>query len=89
MKHVKALTRFRRDMKRMRKRGADRKKLENIVDILIAGKLLPASARPHKLSGEWGEHWECHVAHDWLLIFYVTEEVVFLARTGSHADLFE
>jgi addiction module RelE/StbE family toxin len=31
----------------------------------------------------------CHVAPDWLLIYKVTDEEVLLARTGTHADLFD
>ena len=32
---------------------------------------------------------ECHVEPDWLLIYKVTDDEVRLARTGTHADLFE
>jgi mRNA interferase YafQ len=50
---------------------------------------LPFSAHPHKLSGEWEGFWECHIQSDWLLIYAVTETHLHLARTGTHADLFE
>ena len=89
MKRVEVQNRFKRDMRRMRKRGADRRKLEHIVDILMRGEILPVSARPHKLSGEWNGFWECHIESDWLLIYDVTDNAVLLAGTGSHADLFE
>ena len=41
------------------------------------------------LKAEWGGYWECHIAPDWLLIYRTTEQEVLLARTGTHADLFE
>jgi mRNA interferase YafQ len=50
---------------------------------------LPASNRPHRLKGEWKGYSECHVGPDWLLIYKVTDDEVRLARTGTHADLFE
>jgi mRNA interferase YafQ len=48
-----------------------------------------AATRPHPLRGEWKGYWECHVAPDWLLIYKVSEDEVALARTGTHADLFQ
>jgi mRNA interferase YafQ len=45
--------------------------------------------RAHPLKGEWRGYWECHVAPDWLLIYKMTDEEVLLARTGTHADLFD
>jgi hypothetical protein len=50
---------------------------------------LAAACRPPPLKGEWKGYWECHVAPDWLLIYKVTNDEVRLARTGTHADLFE
>ena len=50
---------------------------------------LPASKRAHPLKGAWNGYWECHVEPDWLLIYKVTDDEVRLARTGTHADLFD
>ena len=80
---------FRRDLKRISKRGYDRARLDLIVDALRQGSALPASARAHPLKGEWKGYWECHIAPDWLLIYKVAVEEVALARTGTHADLFK
>ncbi|KKR82049.1 MAG: Toxin-antitoxin system, toxin component, RelE family, partial [Parcubacteria group bacterium GW2011_GWD2_40_9] len=51
-------------------------------------QLLP-SLRPHKLKGEYGGCWECHIESDWLLIWEFYPDRILLIRTGSHADLFE
>jgi mRNA interferase YafQ len=54
-----------------------------------AAKALPPSNRAHPLKGEWKGYWDCHVAPDWVLIYKLTEDELRLARTGTHADLFE
>jgi mRNA interferase YafQ len=88
MREIVQSNRFRRDLKRVRKRGYDLAKLGRIIDMLSASEPLPARCRPHRLSGEYGGLWECHVEPDWLLVYDVTEELVELAATGTHADLF-
>jgi mRNA interferase YafQ len=50
---------------------------------------LPEARRDHPLKGEWKGWRECHIQPDWLLIYRTTETEVLLARTGTHADLFE
>ncbi len=81
-------TAFRKDLKRVKKRGYDREKLEAVIRKLQAAQALPASNRPHPLKGEWKGFWECHVGPDWLLIYAMTDTELHLARTGTHADLF-
>ena len=76
-------------MERMARRGKNLEKLIAIGRLIAAGVALPANAKPHKLSGEYANLWECHIEPDWLLIYNVNNEEVLLARTGSHADLFE
>jgi len=80
--------RFRRDLKRLRKRGCDFAQLATIIDKLAADQPLPARCRPYKLSGAYRGFWECHVEPDWLLIYDLPEGLVALAATGTHADLF-
>jgi len=78
-----------RDLKRIIQRGKDREKLLDIVGLLGADGRVPVQNRPHKLSGKYAGLWECHIESDWLLIYDVTDTEVLLARTGTHADLFE
>jgi mRNA interferase YafQ len=80
---------FQRDLKKAIKRGRDRGRLDTIIDLLRRGTPLPSSARPHKLSGEWRGYWECHIGPDWLLIYKVIGNSLRLARSGTHAELFE
>ncbi|MGD0023228.1 MAG: type II toxin-antitoxin system YafQ family toxin [Xanthobacteraceae bacterium] len=55
----------------------------------FAAAIGAGGGRPHPLKGDWKGYWECHISPDWLLIYKVTDEEVLLARTGTHADLFE
>ncbi|MBQ9430097.1 MAG: type II toxin-antitoxin system YafQ family toxin [Kiritimatiellae bacterium] len=81
---------FKRDYKRVKKRGLDLNKLKEVVAKLANGETLPPANRDHPLSGEWANHRECHIAPDWLLIYQIKDDVLVLTltRTGTHADLF-
>ena len=81
--------RFKRDYKRVMKRGLDGGKLSVILNYLSESKILPARCRPHRLSGNYAGFWECHIEPDWLLIYDLQTNLLELVATGSHADLFE
>ena len=81
-------SRFEKDLKRANKRGKELDKLWTVIDVLLSGQVLPPRFRPHRLSGQWSECWECHVEPDWLLIWGFRDDALVLVRTGSHADLF-
>lgn len=89
MKDLEILGSFKKDLKRVAKRTWDRTKLEVIVTMLRSDEPLPIRARPHRLTGDWDGFWECHIEPDWLLIYDFNATTVQLARTGTHADLFE
>lgn len=89
MKRIRRSNQFKKDYRRMMKRGVSETKFREIVRKLVAGEPLPERCRLHMLSGDWDGFWECHIAPDWLLIYTFDEETVTLLRTGTHADLFE
>ncbi len=80
--------RFRKDFKRMMRRGKLDEQLSQVVEIIASGESLPAKYRDHNLSGEWADRRECHIEPDWLLIYYVNDNDLILERTGTHSDLF-
>ena len=80
---------FNRDVSKMAKWRKCLLKRDTIVIALTNNTPLPARTRPHKLTGNWADHWECHIEPDWLLIYRVSDTELALARTGSRADLFE
>ena len=87
---IKYHTMFKKDFKRIKKRGYDISRLEKIVELLANEVPLPEQFKEHNLSGNYNGFRECHIAPDWLLIYQVNnnELVLVLSRTGSHSDLF-
>jgi len=83
-------TQFRKDLKRLRKRGADMQKLDAVLKTLCAEQPLADRHRDHALVGDYIGFRECHVAPDWLLVYAIDKGKLILtaSRTGSHSDLF-
>ena len=81
---------FKKDYKRIVKRGYDMRLLEKVIELLANQKPLPEKNRDHQLSGDYAGCRECHITPDWLLIYEVADEelILYLTRTGSHSDLF-
>jgi len=80
---------IKKDQVRMTRRGKNVQKLNEAVIFLAEKGILPSRYDAHKLQGEYLGYWECHLESDWLLIYALTPETVFISRTGTHADLFE
>ena len=89
MRTTRYLGSYKRDRKRVRKRGKDLAALETVIHRLACGERLEARFEDHKLGGQWRDYRECHIESDWLLIYQLTDHEIVLARTGTHADLFE
>ena len=83
-------TSFKKDFKRIVKRGYDIRLLENVIKLLANEQTLPAKYRDHSLIGEYADCRECHITPDWLLIYQINDDelILYLTRTGSHSDLF-
>lgn len=82
--------RFKKDFRRCIKRGLDMKLITDAMDILEATGNLPPKYRPHKLSGNRQNQWECHIQPDWLMTWEQNDmhlTLLFL-QTGTHSDLF-
>ncbi len=79
---------FRRDVKLAKKRGKDTDKLRELILLLERGTPLPPRYKDHPLTGNWQHHRECHLEPDWLLIYRVVGDDIYLIRPGSHSDLF-
>ena len=81
---------FKKDYKRIVKRGYDTKLLETVLELLCSQSVLPERYRDHPLKGNYTGYRELHILPDWLLIYKIqeTELTLVLTRTGSHSDLF-
>jgi mRNA interferase YafQ len=86
-------THFRRNRRALIKRGYDMSKLENTIDLLLSGNIMPPEYRDHSLKGNYIDYRECHVdgESDWLLIYKIIKSKLILVftSTGTHSDLFE
>ena len=80
---------FRRDVKRAEKRGRDMEKLKALLLLLIEKKPVPPNYSDHPLKGQWTGFRDLHIEPDWLLLYRIEGEELQLARTGTHADLFD
>jgi mRNA interferase YafQ len=80
---------FRRDVKLARKRGRIMAKLREVILLLEQETALPTRYKDRPLSGEWKAARECHIEPDWLLIYQIDGDGIYLARTGTHSDLFD
>ena len=82
-------TSFKRDLKRIKRRGKDTDKIKAIMSMLIDEEKLEDKYRDHALVGNYLGRRECHIEPDWLLIYKLDNDEIIFERTGSHADLFD
>lgn len=83
-------TQFKKDLKRIQRRGYDIARLEQVLEILIQDQDLPVKYKDHALTGNYTGFRECHITPDWLLIYKKEKNILILtlSRTGTHSDLF-
>ena len=81
-------SRFRRDVKKLEKRGKDMDKLRKVLRLLVEEQPLPEQYRDHALRGDWFGFRDLHIEPDWLLLYRIEGDELQLARSGTHADLF-
>lgn len=81
---------FKRDIKRLQKRGYDARLLDAVVFMLRNGEQLPEKNKDHELSGRMAGLRECHITPGWLLVYEIDNGILTLtlSRTGTHSDLF-
>ena len=88
---IQKTNRFLRDYKRLCKRNYNIEKLRIALELLQANGELPEVYLDHPLKGRYQGFRECHIEPDWLLVYdrNRARQVITLARTGSHSDLFD
>ena len=80
---VRTTKRFDKSVEKMKKRGLPMDDLRHVISLLMQTGTLPAQYRPHKLSGNMKDIWECHIweQHD-------KELLLIMIDTGSHSNIF-
>jgi len=82
-------TQFKKDVKKARKRGKDLDKLKSLLSLLVHQTTLPEAYQDQPLRGNWKGYRDAHIEPGWLLLYRVGSEELQLARTGTHAALFQ
>lgn len=90
MLKIKYHSKFKKDIKTIKKRNYDLSKLQKVIEILAEEKTLSAKYKDHSLTGIYQDFRECHILPDWLLIYRIDKDILtlVLSRTGTHSDLF-
>ena len=90
MYQVKFTTAYKKAYKLMKKRGLDISLLDEVVNLLRQGRQLEERYHDHGLTGDLAGFRECHIKPDWLLIYFIENDILTLTLidTGSHSDLF-
>ena len=80
---------FKKDLRRIQKRGFDINYIMEVAGIIAEGRQLPAMFRDHSLKGSYIGRRECHPGFDWLLIYEIHNDTLILEliRTGTHQDV--
>lgn len=79
---------FKRDSKLMVKRRKNMEILWKVIEKIALQQSLPPKFKDHTLIGNYKGRRECHISPDWLLIYRVEGNTLYLERTGTHSDLF-
>ncbi len=87
---VKFTSRFKKDVKKIKKSPKDILRFRQVVEMLASGIQLPEEFHDHKLIGEYEGARECHIKPDLLLVYKIYDDVLVLQlmRIGSHSELF-
>lgn len=90
MFELKTTSAFRKDLKKLRKRGANLNKLDFVITKLLNSEILEERFKDHALIGNYIGFRECHIEPDFLLIYCIDNNKLILTavRVGSHSDLF-
>ena len=58
-------------------------KLQALIESLQRQEPLPEKHKDHLLKGNWKDYREVHIEPDWLLIYRIEGNELYLARTGE------
>jgi len=93
MFYLEPTTRFKKDLKKIKKSKKDFEAVVKVLKLLEEDSVLaiPNKMRPHRLKGDYKDNWECHIKPDLLIIWLQidTNRIIKLIRLGSHSELFK
>ena len=80
---------FIKNFNKLKLNDTEFQKFINFVSLLSEGETLPKEAKDHQLLGEYAKYREFHIGSDMLVIYKIENETLYLARIGTHAQLFK
>jgi mRNA interferase YafQ len=91
MYKLKFTTSYKKDYKRIVKRGLNTFLLDEVIEELRQGKKLDERYHDHALKGKYTGFNECHIQPNWLLVYLIEDDILTLtlSRTGRHNDIFD
>ena len=79
---------FKKNLDMMIRRGKNPEKIKEVILLLVSGIPLDIRYKDHALSGNLSGFRDCHIDPDWLMIYRIEADTLYLERTGSHSDIF-
>ena len=89
MRIVKLSKQFKREYEQAQKQGKDINKLDIAIFSLAMEGYLPQGYKDHSLKGDLKGFRSCHIEPDWILIYAIDGENLYLSRTGTHSELYK
>ena len=80
---------FKKNLDQMIKRGKDPENIKLVLIALVNEQPLDPKQKDHPLTGNYKGFRDCHIEPDWVMIYRIKEDKLYLERTGTHSDLFK
>lgn len=79
---------FKRDISKLKFSNQHYAKYVLYLGYLLNEKPLPKEALDHNLVGVWSGYRELHISGDLLLVYKTNNNILSLARLGTHSQIF-
>ncbi len=89
IKSINYTSQFKKDVERAKKQNRKLKTLQYVIELLTTNTPLSIKFKDHKLVGNYKGRRECHLEPDFLLIYLVKDDELYLERLGTHSELFK
>lgn len=88
MHSIRYSNKFKKNLELMIRRGNDPEKIKAVIVAIAKGHTLDKKYRDHALTGNLAGFRDCHIENDWLLLYRIEDDILYLERTGTHSDIF-
>jgi mRNA interferase YafQ len=89
IKSINYTSQFKKDIEKAKRQNRNLKTLQYVIELLATNSTLPIKFKDHKLMGNYKGRRECHLEPDFLLIYLLKEDELYLERMGTHSELFK